>query len=108
MSVAIGLDVGTSGVKALAVAEDGEIVGRAEVGYGLSTPKPGWAHTDVAQEIKRRLSVPVVFDTDVNAAAFGEHECAIRHDDRYHVVLGDSARDVGERERVRAFVVVVE
>ena len=41
MSVAIGLDVGTSGVKALAVAEDGEIVGRAEVGYGLSTPKPG-------------------------------------------------------------------
>ena len=29
MSVAIGLDVGTSGVKALAVSEDGEIVGRA-------------------------------------------------------------------------------
>jgi xylulokinase len=46
MSVAIGLDVGTSGVKALAVAEDGEIVGRAEVGYGLSTPKPGWAEQD--------------------------------------------------------------
>ncbi|HYH90876.1 MAG TPA: FGGY family carbohydrate kinase [Solirubrobacteraceae bacterium] len=46
MSVAIGLDVGTSGVKALAVAEDGEIVGRAEVEYGLSTPKPGWAEQD--------------------------------------------------------------
>ena len=46
MSVAIGLDVGTSGVKALAVAEDGEIVGRAEVGYGLSTPQPGWAEQD--------------------------------------------------------------
>jgi len=46
MSVAIGLDVGTSGVKALAVAEDGEIMGRAEVGYGLSTPKPGWAEQD--------------------------------------------------------------
>jgi len=27
----------------------------------------------VGQEIRRRLSVPVVFDTDVNAAAFGEH-----------------------------------
>jgi hypothetical protein len=46
VSVAIGLDVGTSGVKALAVAEDGEIVGRAEVEYGLSTPKPGWAEQD--------------------------------------------------------------
>ena len=46
MSVAIGLDIGTSGVKALAVAEDGEILGRAEVGYGLSTPQPGWAEQD--------------------------------------------------------------
>jgi fructokinase len=38
-----------------------------------TTPKPGWAHTDVGQEIGRRLAVPVVFDTDVNAAALGEH-----------------------------------
>ncbi|MDP9135648.1 MAG: FGGY family carbohydrate kinase, partial [Actinomycetota bacterium] len=43
MSVAVGLDIGTSGLKALAVAEDGEIVGRAEREYGLSTPQPGWA-----------------------------------------------------------------
>ena len=46
MSVAIGIDVGTSGVKALAVSEDGEVVGRAELEYGLSTPKPGWAEQD--------------------------------------------------------------
>ena len=38
-----------------------------------TTPKPGWAHTDVAPEIGRRLGVPVAFDTDVNAAALGEH-----------------------------------
>jgi fructokinase len=42
-------------------------------GHITTTPKPGWAHTDVAQEIRRRLSVPVAFDTDVNAAALGEH-----------------------------------
>jgi fructokinase len=42
-------------------------------GYITTTPKPGWAHTDVGQEIQRRLSVPVAFDTDVNAAALGEH-----------------------------------
>lgn len=42
-------------------------------GYITNTPKPGWAHTDVGQEIRRRLSVPVAFDTDVNAAGLGEH-----------------------------------
>jgi fructokinase len=41
-------------------------------GHITTTPKPGWAHTDVGQEIRRRLSVPVAFDTDVNAAALGE------------------------------------
>jgi fructokinase len=42
-------------------------------GHITSTPKPGWSYTDVGQEIRRRLSVPVAFDTDVNAAALGEH-----------------------------------
>jgi fructokinase len=42
-------------------------------GHITSTPKPGWAYTDVGPEIRRRLSVPVAFDTDVNAAALGEH-----------------------------------
>jgi xylulokinase len=46
VSVAVGLDVGTSGLKALAVSEDGEVVGRAELAYGLSTPRPGWAEQD--------------------------------------------------------------
>jgi fructokinase len=42
-------------------------------GYITTTPKPGWSHTDVGREVGRRLSVPVAFDTDVNAAALGEH-----------------------------------
>jgi fructokinase len=42
-------------------------------GYITTTPKPGWAQTDVGREIRRRLAVPVAFDTDVNAAALGEH-----------------------------------
>src|SRR4029078_388864 len=40
---AIGIDVGTSAVKVIAVAEDGEVLERREVSYPLSTPKPGWS-----------------------------------------------------------------
>jgi fructokinase len=42
-------------------------------GHVTTTPKPGWANTDVGQAIRRLLSVPVAFDTDVNAAALAEH-----------------------------------
>src|SRR5262245_51543104 len=40
---AIGIDVGTSAVKVIAVAADGEVLERREVPYPLSTPKPGWS-----------------------------------------------------------------
>ena len=45
-AVAVGLDVGTTGVKALAVAADGTVVARAESHYGLSQPRAGWSEQD--------------------------------------------------------------
>ena len=42
-------------------------------GFITSTPKAGWANTDVVGALEKALAVPVVFDTDVNAAAFGEY-----------------------------------
>ena len=42
-------------------------------GYITSTPKPGWANTDLVGPLKAALGVPVGFDTDVNGAALGEH-----------------------------------
>jgi xylulokinase len=42
----VGLDVGTTGVKAIAVAPSGEVLARAEEPYALSTPQPGWAEQD--------------------------------------------------------------
>jgi fructokinase len=41
-------------------------------GYITSTPKPGWANTDVVGPLRRALKTPVGFDTDVNGAALGE------------------------------------
>jgi fructokinase len=41
-------------------------------GFITTTPKPGWNYVDLRGEIQRTIGVPVAFDTDVNAAAFGE------------------------------------
>jgi xylulokinase len=46
VEVLVGIDVGTTGVKGLAIAPDGRVIARAERGYPLSTPKPGWAEQD--------------------------------------------------------------
>jgi xylulokinase len=49
MSSLVGLDVGTTGVKALAVSPEGEVLSRIEEAYPLSTPQPGWAEQDPEQ-----------------------------------------------------------
>ena len=47
-------------------------VGSPTWGHVTTTHKPGWAHTPVAPVLTERLGVPVILDTDVNAAAVGE------------------------------------
>ncbi len=42
----VGLDVGTTGVKAVAISPEGEVLARAEEEYPLSIPQPGWAEQD--------------------------------------------------------------
>jgi xylulokinase len=44
--VLVGLDVGTSGVKGIAITPNGEVVATEEESYELSTPQPGWAEQD--------------------------------------------------------------
>ena len=46
MTALVGLDVGTTGVKALAVSPEGDVLARAESTYGFETPRPGWAEQD--------------------------------------------------------------
>jgi fructokinase len=49
-------------------------------GHITTTPKAGWANTDVVGMMRQALQVPIAFDTDVNAAALGEHRWGVAQD----------------------------
>jgi xylulokinase len=57
----IGIDIGTSGAKGVAISPDGEVLASAEAPYALSTPHPGWAEQDpedwwrAAEAVRARL-----------------------------------------------------
>ncbi len=59
-------------------------------GYITSTPKPGWHDTEFAGAVGRALGLPVAMDTDVNAAALGEHRWGAATDveDVLYVTVG--------------------
>lgn len=42
MSLAMGIDLGTSSTKTIIITEAGEVVSAATAAYPLSTPQPGW------------------------------------------------------------------
>jgi len=69
VTVLVGLDVGTTGVKALALSPEGEVVARAERGYPLSTPRPGWSEQD--PEDWWRASEAALADLGVEPAGIG-------------------------------------
>jgi xylulokinase len=53
----VGLDIGTSAVKGLALDGDGRVVASAQAGYELSTPRPGWAEQDPEDWWRATVSV---------------------------------------------------
>ncbi len=59
-------------------------------GYITTTPKPGWAHTDVVGLLRETLGVPVGWDTDTNGAALGERRWGAGRsvDPLYYITVG--------------------
>jgi xylulokinase len=53
----LGLDIGTSGVKALLIDESGKTLASATAEYPLSTPHPNWAEQDPADWWKGTIDV---------------------------------------------------
>ena len=66
MDLIIGLDLGTTNCKAVALGLDGSLAGSAESAHSLSEPQPGWAEEraeDVwqgAQEVLRAVAQKVI------------------------------------------------
>jgi len=63
-------------IQALGIAHFGPIeLNRMSENYGkiLATTKPGWSYTDIAGYFSGIFDVPIAFQSDVNAAALGEH-----------------------------------
>jgi xylulokinase len=67
--ILVGIDVGTTGAKALAITATGGVVARAEAGYALSTPRPGWAEQD--PDDWWRAAQAVLAELRVEPAAIG-------------------------------------
>jgi xylulokinase len=65
----VGLDVGTTGVKAIAITQEGEVVASAGEGYPLSTPHPGWSEQDPDDWV--RASETALARLDVDALRVG-------------------------------------
>lgn len=64
-----------TGISALGIGTFGPLDANPQsphYGHILYTPKLGWTGFDFLGSLKRRLSVPMAFDTDVNAACLGE------------------------------------
>jgi xylulokinase len=80
----VGVDVGTSGVKALALSPTGEVVARAEHAYALSTPQPLWAEQDPDDWVRA---------AEAALADVGQHD-ALGFTGQMHglVVLGEDER----------------
>ena len=63
-------------LKAVGVASFGPVdLDQTSPTYGFitTTPKPGWANTDITGRLQAELDLPVAFDTDVNGAALSEY-----------------------------------
>ncbi len=68
--VTIGIDLGTSGLKAIALTPDGRGVAEASASYPLLTPQPGWTEQHPNDWVDAARSVLKTLAADLSAKGF--------------------------------------
>lgn len=94
MSVFLGIDVGTSGTKTLAMRSDGRILATATAEYPLSSPRPGWSEQDpedwwqaTIKSVRVALKKGKVKSADVSGIGLsGQMHGSVFLDSRQHVI----------------------
>jgi xylulokinase len=94
MSVLLGIDLGTSGVKVLAIDEKGSTLATAMESYPLIQPKPGWSEQNpddwwegVKKAIQKILADPALSNTTVKALALsGQMHGSVFLDNKNEVI----------------------
>lgn len=90
MTYLLGLDLGTTGAKAILIDEKGRVASRAFEEYTIHVPKPGWSEQDV--EDWWRASVKVIRNAIDYAKARPEDVAGVGLTGQMHglVLIGDS------------------
>lgn len=94
MSVYLGIDVGTSGTKTLAMRRDGKILATATVEYPLSSPRPGWSEQSpedwwqaTIKSVRAVLKKGKIKPADVSGIGLsGQMHGSVFLDSRQHVI----------------------
>jgi glycerol kinase len=73
VSAVLAIDAGTTGVRAMAVDETGEVIGRSYREFGQHFPRPGWVEHDPDEiwAVTQEVLAEVVATLDVPVAAIG-------------------------------------
>jgi len=108
MSV-LGLDIGTTGCKAVVFAEDGTILASAYQEYPLIFPRPGWAEIDsnlIWQKVKHVVGQAASATPDpveaLSVSVFGESFLPVARDGSplYNTILSFDARAQEQTDRL--------
>ncbi len=90
--VTIGIDLGTSGLKALAITSDGQSVAEASSSYPLLTPQPGWTEqhpsdwVNAARMVLKEITAKLEGYEIVGLATAGQMHGAVFLDAKLEVV----------------------
>ncbi len=92
MGIVLGLDVGTSGTKAIAMDAAGKLLASALVEYPLHSPKPGWAEQDPADWRRAAFAALAALAAKIDAKAVralgltGQMHGSVFLDDKQNVI----------------------